>query len=143
VTQYAAGPEPPREQPRPPRRRGRDLARPRTRAEAIAYLVALIGLYGGVIAVFTLDAVGPTCSAARCPPVNPGIRWALAAVTWGFLALIVLALRFTRAYDRPLAAADGRRASARGWPLAWNYLACGLMVPAALRTLRRPVRPPP
>ena len=139
MTQYAEPPEPQAPQaPRPPRR-GRDLARPRPRAEAVAYLAALVGFYGGVIAVFALDAVGPACTAARCPPVHPGIPWALGAVTWGFLALVVLARRFTRGYARAAAAATGRRRpSARGWPLAWNYLACGLMVPEALRTLRRP-----
>lgn len=142
MTLYASGPEPPAEQPRPPRRRGRELARPRTRAEAVAYLIALIGLYGGAIAIVVLDSRGSACADPRCSTLHPGVRWALAAVTWGFLALVVLARRFTRGNGRAPAVV-GRRPSARGWPLAWNYLAAGLMVPVAVRTIRRPVTPPP
>jgi hypothetical protein len=113
---------------------GRDLAQPRTRPDAAAYLVALLGLYAGVVALLVLDALGPACTGPGCATYRPGIKWALAATTWGFLALVVLAFRFTRSYDRQQRT-DGR-ASSRGWPLAWNYLAAGLIVPAALRVLR-------
>jgi hypothetical protein len=62
------------------------------------------------------------------------------AAAVGFAALVVLAFHVTLGYDRRASRAAGetRRASARGWPLAWNYLAAGLVLPAAVRTLRRP-----
>lgn len=112
---------------------GRELGRPRTRGEAVWYLTAFVALYGGVIAVLVLDAAGPTCSSGQCASFHPGIRWALGAAIWGFLALVLLAVRLTRAAG--VAKRFSGRPSARGWPLAWNYLAAGLLLPAAIRLL--------
>jgi hypothetical protein len=129
---------PPAAQP-PERVSGRSLAAPRTRPEALFYLLTLLALYGGVVAVIALDSAGPTCGGAGCATFHPGIRLAAVVAAIGFVLLVALAIYLTRSYDRRTSAvAEQRRASARGWPLAWNYLAAGLIVPAAVRMLRRP-----
>jgi hypothetical protein len=131
------------EDPQPGQRQervsGRDLAAPRTRPAAVVYLVGLLALYGGVVGVIALDSAGPTCDGAGCSTFHPGLRLAAVAAALGFAVLIVLAFHVTRGYDRRTrSVGDSRRVAARGWPLAWNYLAAGLVLPTALRVLRRP-----
>jgi hypothetical protein len=122
---------------------GRQLAAPRTRGQALAYFLALAALYGGIVAVVVLDAAGPTCAGPSCATVRPGIRPAALIAALGLAGLVALAVHLTRTYAyRPEPAQQPqfrrRRRSASGWPLAWNYLAAALVVPDAVRALRRP-----
>jgi hypothetical protein len=122
---------------------GRQLAAPRTRGQALAYFLALAALYGGIVAVVVLDAAGPTCTGPSCPAVRPGIRPAALIAALGLAGLVALAVHLTRTYvNCPEPPQEPqfrrRRRSASGWPLAWNYLAAALVVPDAVRALRRP-----